>query len=73
MLLTSDSAVISVWDESHWVSKINEFSKPGREKISVGGCFKRIMFRSQSVVARVVGDETLVVPIRAGVADLASI
>lgn len=77
LLCTDRSAVISKWDESARVSKsIVGYEIRGGHKMAtmtaeqVG---QKSLVRSQSVVARVVAGETLIVPIRAKVGDLASI
>ena len=67
-------AVISIWDESSWVSKVGvcyEIRNKGRSLANVE-CEERFV-RSELVVARVVAGETLIVPVRAKVGDLASI
>ena len=74
LLLGCTVAVVSNWDESNPVSKRVRFyeirnQEPG---LSEGFCGERFT-RSRSVVARVVAGETLIVPIRGKVGDLASI
>jgi hypothetical protein len=65
-------AVISIWDESSPVSKLTPLTESqGTDLANIFGDEKFI--RSQSVVARVVAGETLLVPIRGKVGDLGSI
>ena len=67
-------AVISFWDERSWVSKVPFVTKSGSQERTMATMIATQTFvRSQSVVARVVAGETLIVPIRAKVGDLASI
>ena len=67
-------AVISIWDESGPVSKRVFFTKSERRSLGLSDtCANEKLIRSRSVVARVVAGETLIVPIRGKVGDLASI
>jgi Coenzyme PQQ synthesis protein D (PqqD) len=67
-------AVISFWDESSRVSKTTDFTKPETGAPGLGETHAdQLIVRSQSVVARVIAGETLIVPIRGNVGDLASI
>jgi hypothetical protein len=65
--------VISFWDESSAYFAASVYSNPnkgGALSLSKG---EQLFVRSRSVVSRVVGGETLIVPVRAKVGDLASI
>jgi hypothetical protein len=82
VLKNADSAVISSWDESTRISidsvsltsSVIEFSWEMAILETLQTIQKeQSLVRSQSVVARVVAGETLIVPIRAKVGDLASI
>ena len=67
-------AVISIWDESKSGFEGFAFYEIRNWGICVAPMFEAEKFiRSQSVVARVVSGETLIVPIRGKVGDLASI
>jgi Coenzyme PQQ synthesis protein D (PqqD) len=81
-------AVISDWDETVHLSKIKFVTKTGThfesrrctlatslkaETLKAEMLKAETLVRSQAVVARVVAGETLIVPIRAKVGDLASI
>jgi len=67
-------AVISFWDETKQVSKVTDFYEIGNRSPVVVDVFADARFmRSPSVVARVIAGETLIVPIRGKVGDLASI
>jgi len=67
-------AVISFWDESSRVSKTIDFHEIRNRSAGVGETLaEEKIIRSQSVVARVIAGETLIVPIRGKVGDLASI
>ena len=67
-------AVISFWDETSQVSKGTDFYEIGNRSPDVRDASADERFiRSPSVVARVVAGETLIVPIRGKVGDLASI
>jgi hypothetical protein len=74
LLLNRHFAVISIWDERDQVSKRSFVTKSvigdGFVETVLG---EQVFARSQSVVARVVAGETLIVPVRAKVGDLASI
>lgn len=52
---------------------INLLQKPNNEGWAVDTDLQRVFVRSQSVVSRLVGGETLIVPVRGKVGDLASI
>jgi hypothetical protein len=71
-------AVVSDWDESapgfeeSGLGIRNEISKAGDGALATM-MKEQVLLRSQSVVARVVAGETLIVPVRAKVGDLASI
>ena len=68
-------AVISFWDESLPGFEDEVFYEIRNEgEITLADMSKEeVLVRSQSVVARVVAGETLIVPVRAKVGDLASI
>jgi hypothetical protein len=67
-------AVISLWDESSPVSKAADFYEIRNGSAGVEQTLaEEKIVRSQSVVARVIAGETLIVPIRGNVGDLASI
>jgi hypothetical protein len=71
-------AVISKWDESTWGFDETAVTKSGTSKSEIrsdalAAMLTETFVRSQSVVARVVAGETLIVPVRAKVGDLASI
>jgi hypothetical protein len=74
LLREEHSAVISIWDESLGVSKARLLRNPewGDDKL-VNTLRDETFVRSQAVVGRVVGGETLIVPVRGKVGDLASI
>jgi hypothetical protein len=65
-------AVISIWDESESGFEGFAFYEIRNWSLSVESRDEKFV-RSQSVVARVVSGETLIVPIRGKVGDLASI
>jgi hypothetical protein len=68
------SAVISIWDERYKVSKRSFVTKSATGDGFVEAVLREQVFaRSQSVVARVVAGETLIVPVRAKLGNLASI
>ena len=67
-------AVVSLWDETARVSKRAFVTKSGIGEFSLAPTSTHeVLIRSQAVVARVVAGETLIVPIRSKVGDLASI
>ena len=67
-------AVISIWDERIVTFEGRIVTKSGQGDGDVTAMFNQQSFvRSQSVVARVVAGETLIVPVRGRVGDLASI
>jgi hypothetical protein len=68
-------AVISIWDESiRGFEEQRLLRNPEQEAVHVETMsLPQTFIRSQSVVARVVAGETLIVPVRARVGDLASI
>jgi Coenzyme PQQ synthesis protein D (PqqD) len=79
LLKRGHSAVISIWDESAGisivcVSKTTLVTKSGTRRLELATiATEQFLVRSRAVVSRVVAGETLIVPVRAKVGDLASI